>query len=68
MQHPHVLNLVQAAASYTAGTGRAKRDIILKALTGQDREKVAYWQPKWTRFPTSTYTVRRRTSRGQGKA
>ena len=35
---------------------------------GNGREKVAGWQPKWTRFPAGAYTVRRRTSRGSGKA
>lgn len=58
----------KAAASFAAATGRAKRDVIAKALTGNGREKIADWQPKWTRFPAGAYTVRRRTSRGSGKA
>lgn len=52
-----------AAESYLTDTGVKKKALIRKALTGDDREKVTGWQPRWMAFPAVGYTGRPLTSR-----
>lgn len=47
-----------AAATYLTGTGKAKKEIIKKALAGDGRKKVDWWLPRWMAFPAKTYTKR----------
>lgn len=53
----------EAAASYLTGTGKSKKEIIRKALTGDGRKKVEGWLPRWMAFPGKAYTKRPLTKR-----
>lgn len=57
-----------AAASYLTGTGKAKKDIIKKALAGDGRKKVDGWLPRWMAFPSTGYTKRKLTKVARSKA
>lgn len=57
-----------AAASYLTGTGKAKKEIIRKALTGDGRKKVDGWLPRWMAFPATSYTKRKLTKVARSKA
>jgi len=57
-----------AAASYITGTGKAKKEIIRKALAGDGRKKVDGWLPRWMAFPATGYTKRKPTKVARSKA
>lgn len=57
-----------AAASYLTGTGKAKKEIIKKALKGDGRKKVDGWLPRWFIFPATGYTKRKLTKVQRSKA
>jgi ParB family chromosome partitioning protein len=57
-----------AAASYLTGTGKAKKEIIKKALSGDGRKKVDGWLPRWFAFPATGYTKRKMTKVQRSKA
>ena len=46
------------ADSYLTATGTKKKEIIRMALTGNSREKVEGWLPRYMRFPQGGYTER----------
>lgn len=48
----------RAADSYLTATGTAKKDIMRKALTGDGRNKVTGWLPRYMAFPQGGYTER----------
>lgn len=56
------------AASYLTGTGKAKKEIIKKALAGDGRKKVDGWLPRWMAFPATNYTKRKLTKVARSKA
>lgn len=57
-----------AASSYLTGTGKAKKEIIKKALKGDGRKKVDGWLPRWMAFPAASYTKRKLTKVARNKA
>jgi ParB family chromosome partitioning protein len=57
-----------AADSYLTGTGKAKKEVIKKALAGDGRKKVTGWLPRWMAFPATSYTKRKLTKVTRSKA